>query len=111
MSESKEVARRIIQWCGDNRGWGSNDGIVSNLAEAFDALNITFAPPVPEGSVKVRIAVVRGVNADGGVETYLKDADEGNPKENELDDDTHRGIVEAWIPPIAPTPTVAGRVV
>lgn len=72
--------------------------------------------PPPAGSVKVRIAVTRSLCKDGKVIVQTYGIDEIDDESAavasvHMDDDTHRGIVEAFLPPVQPVPVVEGRAV
>lgn len=118
MSESgKDIARKIVaQMYKDDPSMVVVEEDEAAMAKAIDALNIAFAPPVGEGSVRVRIAV--GVECADGLIRY-GDSLLIQPNTPEAAacgaafriSDSHQGIVEAWIPRVAPTPTIAGRVV
>lgn len=114
MNESKDVAKRICdQMFKTNPSMNFLESDIIEMADAIAALGITFAP-VAEGSVKVRIAVA-AIPSNGrfAVGCRMSRYSDGEPDLNFVSDegDTHRGIVEAWIPRVAPVPTVAGRVV
>lgn len=77
-----------------------------------EALSDMLAPP--EGSVKVRVAVGVGIHVQGtkpmvvtsGIDAF--ESEEGACASVFNGFDTHRGIVEAWLPPVAPVPVVQG---
>jgi hypothetical protein len=84
---------------------------ISDLTASLTAVwPKVFAPP--EGAVKVRVAV--GVMPAKGLEGLIVQAcgiDAADDECGAIQEicggaDTHRGIIEAWLPPVPPVPVV-----
>jgi hypothetical protein len=100
--------------------WQAHDcGTVDTLTETFTETLEAVWPqvfPIPEGAVRVRVAVSVGNQfSRDKLFTYAAGIDSATTEEEawaevECDGDTHRGIIEAWLPPIPAVPTIEATV-
>lgn len=113
---NRQLAEKIVEYCVENCTWEPAMGAqnIDDIEDALSTIPLGDREHVPDGAVKVRVAVSRCPRPSGSGEWVFTEAIDSAAAEqsavmNVRDADsgiTHLGILEAWLPPIAPPPTV-----
>lgn len=110
----KETARRILNALDEKYGWELDIESVDAYAEVVECELLAADKPV-EGDLLVRIVVAaqcRGGETEvSACPTDCETSTEQAQNAAFDDGDTHRGVVDVFLPKVVSVPVVAGRVV
>jgi hypothetical protein len=116
LADLKIQIRRVVDQCEAVIGEKAHSiSFGMAVSETIAELKKRAAPPVPEGSVEVEVYI--GLGNNGRQALGLSAVRDGVTSREQCEqmafssNDTHRCIARVAVPPVPPTPTVAGRCV